>query len=281
MADSPTKGAFQADIPADAVEEALRSVERIQSSGAPSAAEGAEGAVEPGGEGAELAAEPGAAGAAESDREKSLAAQLELSQEKARETMDRLKETHDRYLRAAAELENYRKRAQKERDEVLRYGNEKLLKDIFPIVDGLDRALAAAAPAEEAGSARRRGEAEGRAIEVPLVKGVQLVRAALEQALSRHGVTSFSALGEPFDPAKHEALLQVTTADRPPGTVVVEHARGFLLNGRLARPAMVGVAKAPDPGERAVDEASGSAEVGAARPGGDAAGGDRGDGGDG
>lgn len=230
MADSPIKGSFHADIPADAVEEALRSVERIRGGDAPE--EGAELAVEAG------AAEPAVDGA--SEREKSLAAQLDLSQEKGRETMERLKETHDRYLRAAAELENYRKRAQKERDEVLKYGNEKLLKDLFPVVDNLDRALAAATGAAEADSART--------AEDPLVKGVKLVRASLESALAKHGVTSFSALGQPFDPAKHEALLQVATADAAPGTVVLEHARGFLLNERLARPAMVGVAKPPDAG---------------------------------
>jgi molecular chaperone GrpE len=261
MADSPTKGAFQADIPADAVEEALRSFERVHATEAPaSAAEGTELAVEP------AADEAGA----ESEREKSLAAQLELSQEKARETMERLKDTHDRYLRAVAELENYRKRAQKERDDVLRFGNEKLLKDIFPIMDALDRALAAAAPAEEAGSARRRGEAEGRAIDDPLVKGVQLVRAGLEQALARHGVSSFSALGQPFDPSKHEALMQVATAEQPPGTVVLEHARGFLLNDRLARPAMVGVAKAPEPAAEGAE--GGTEEAGSARPRGEAEG---------
>jgi molecular chaperone GrpE len=211
MPDSPTKGAFQADIPADAVEEALRSVERVQSEA-----------------GAELAVE--AEGDGETDREKSLIAQLELSQQKGRETLEKLKEEHDRYLRAAAELENYRKRAQKERDEVLRFGNEKLLKDLFPVVDNLDRALAVA-PADD-----------------PMVKGVTLVRSNLEQVLSRYGVTSFSALGQPFDPAKHEALMQVATADAAPGTVVMEHARGFLLHERLARPAMVGVAK-PAEGE--------------------------------
>ncbi len=246
MADSPTKGAFQADIPADAVEEALRSVERIQGEGASS-----DPSLE-----AEVSVEPEAAALA-TEREKSLAAQLELSQEKARETMERLRETHDRYLRAAADLENYRKRAQKERDEVLRFGNEKLLKDILPVVDGLDRALAAAAQAEEAGSACRRGEAEGRAIDAPFAKGVQLVRASLEQVLSRHGVVGFSALGQPFDPSRHEALLQVPTAEHPPGTVVVEHARGFLLNDRLMRPAMVGVARAPDPAGAAAGAAPG------------------------
>ncbi|HYD41440.1 MAG TPA: nucleotide exchange factor GrpE [Anaeromyxobacter sp.] len=228
MADSPTKGSFHADIPADAVEEALRSVERIHGGAAPE-------------EGAEVAVEAGAAAPADdggSERERSLAAQLELSQEKSRETMERLKETHDRYLRAAAELENYRKRAQKERDEVLKYGNEKLLKDLFPVVDNLDRALAAVT-----------GGAEGDARDAdPLVKGVKMVRASLESALAKHGVTSFSAMGQPFDPAKHEALLQVATADAAPGTVVLEHARGFLLHDRLARPAMVGVAKPPEAG---------------------------------
>jgi molecular chaperone GrpE len=253
MADSPTKGSFQADIPADAVEEALRSVERIQD--APAAEEGADVPVE---------GPAGGDGGGASDREKSLAAQLELSQEKARETMERLKDTHDRYLRAAAELENYRKRAQKERDEVLRYGNEKLLKDLFPVMDALDRALAAAS--EEAGSVRRRSEGEAGAIDGdPLAKGVRLVRTGFEATLAKYGVTIFSALGQRFDPAKHEALLQVATVDAEPGTVVVEHARGFLLHERLARPAMVGVAKAPRPaaedgGEGAAGQGEGSGE---------------------
>ncbi len=232
MADSPTKGSFHADIPADAVEEALRSVERVQGTDAPE-------------EGAEVKVEAPADG--ESEREKSLAAQLELSQQKARETMDRLKDAHDRHLRAAAELENYRKRAQKERDEVQKFGNEKLLKDLFPVVDGLDRALAAVSDVQKARD--RQVEGERRKADELLAEGVALVRANLEAALAKHGVTVFSALGQPFDPARHEALLQVSTADAPPGTVVLEHARGFLLHDRLARPAMVGVAKPPAPGQ--------------------------------
>jgi molecular chaperone GrpE len=157
----------------------------------------------------------------------SLRAQLELSTAKGRETLERLKEEHERHLRAAADLENYKKRAAREREDVQRFGNEKLLKDLLPAVDGLDRALAAAPP------------------EGPLAEGVRLVRASLEQALAKHGVAAFSALGERFDPALHEALLQVPTAEKPPGTVVLEHARGFKLHDRLVRPAMVGVAVAP------------------------------------
>jgi len=233
MPDPTTKGTFQTDIPADAVEEAVRSVERI---------EGEKQAASPAPP-AEVAAEPSAEEPGSSEGE-NLAAQLELSQKLARETLERLKETHDRYIRAVADLENYKKRAQKERDEVVRYGNEKLLKDLFPVLDGLDRALSAAAPDD------------------PLVQGVQLVRAGLEQVLARHGVTSFSALGQPFDPSLHEALLQVPSSEHEPGTVVVEHARGFLLNDRLARPAMVGVAKAPEPAPESEPRGDGEREEG-------------------
>jgi molecular chaperone GrpE len=215
MSDSDKKGAFQADIPADAVEDGGEAGgSRATASDAPE--------VAPPPDADALAAEAG-----------SLRAQLELSTAKGRETLERLKEEHDKLLRSAADLDNYKKRAAREREEVQRFGNEKLLKDLLPVVDGLDRALAAAAPDD------------------PLGDGVRLVRASLEQALAKHGISPFSALGEKFDPAFHEALLQVATADAPPGTVVVEHARGFKLHDRLVRPAMVGVAVAPPggPGE--------------------------------
>jgi molecular chaperone GrpE len=223
MADQDSKGAFHADIPADAVEEALRSVERIATPAQPS---GPDCAVA-------VQVEPAEAAAALASEVDSLRAQLELSTAKGRETLEKLKQEHERFLRGAADLENYKKRAAREREEIQRFGNEKLLKDLLPVADGLDRALAAASP------------------EDPLADGVRLVRATLEQALGRHGVTAFSALGQKFDPALHEALLQVPSADKAPGTVVLEHARGFKLNDRLVRPAMVGVAVEPpkDPAE--------------------------------
>jgi molecular chaperone GrpE len=227
MTDSEDKGAFQADIPANAVEEALRSVEKVaKGRGAEAPPAGADGeAAGP----LEVAPAPVAALDAEAlAREvESLKAQVELSTAKGRETMEKLRETHERLLRATADLENYKKRAAKERDEVQKFGVEKVLKDLLPVVDGLDRALAAAAADD------------------PLVAGVRLVRASFEQALAKHGVVGFSALGERFDPALHEALLQVPTGDEPAGTVVLEHARGFKLHERLLRPAMVGVAVEP------------------------------------
>jgi molecular chaperone GrpE len=214
MGDSQDKGSFHADIPDDAVEAALRSVER----GARPAAAGGEGTP------VEVEAP---AGAPAGDEVTSLQAQLELSQQLGRETQKKLEDVHDRWVRAVADLENYRKRAQKERDEVQKFGVERLVKDLLPVLDNLDRALAAAPP------------------EDPLAAGVKLVRASFEQALGRHGVKGFSAMGQPFDPARHEALMQVPSAEAAPGTVVLEHARGFTLNDRLVRPAMVGVAVAP------------------------------------
>jgi molecular chaperone GrpE len=175
----------------------------------------------------EIEVSPPADAAALAGEVASLRAQLELSTAKGRELLEKLKDEHERLLRAAADLDNYKKRAAREREETLRFGNERLLKDLLPVVDGLDRALAAA-PGDD-----------------PLADGVRLVRASLERALARHGVTAFSAMGERFDPAHHEALLQVPSADQAPGTVVLEHARGFRLNDRLVRPAMVGVAVEP------------------------------------
>jgi len=218
MAEPNDKGAFQADIPADAVQEALRSVEKLAGGDAPEAAGEPAVAVEAPGDPGALAAEVA-----------SLKAQLELSTSKGRETLEKLKAEHERLLRAAADLDNYKKRAARERDEVQKFGNERILKDLFPVVDNLDRALAAAAPDD------------------PLAEGVKLVRASLEQALAKHGVSAFSAMGEKFDPALHEALMQVPTREKPPGTVVLEHARGFKLYDRLVRPAMVGVAVEPPP----------------------------------
>ncbi|HEX9244277.1 MAG TPA: nucleotide exchange factor GrpE [Anaeromyxobacter sp.] len=221
MAEPNDKGAFRADIPADAVQEALRSVERVAKPAEPGAdVAGAEIAIE--------AEAPGELGALQAEVA-SLEAQLELSTTKGRETLERLKEEHERLLRAAADLENYRKRAVREREDIQKFGSEKLLKDLFPVVDNLDRALAAA-PADD-----------------PLADGVKLVRTSLEQVLAKHGVTGFSAMGEKFDPAAHEALMQVPTREKPPGTVVLEHARGFKLHDRLVRPAMVGVAVEPPP----------------------------------
>lgn len=160
------------------------------------------------------------------------------------------KENWDKYLRGAADLENYRKRMAREKDEVQRYGNERLVKELLPVLDNLDRALAAAG-------------------DDPLSTGVAMTRRLLEEALGRFGVKGFSAVGGAFDPRLHEALMTVASADHPPGTVVSEQQRGFFLHDRLVRPAAVVVSAAPPaaadaPATPAPDaSASGGADEGA------------------
>ena len=137
----------------------------------------------------------------------------------------------DRYLRAAAEFDNARKRAAREREEYTRYANESLIRELLPVLDNFDRALAAARsePAAALGA------------------GVELIQRELLRVLEKFGVTPFSSVGQPFDPDRHEAIARVNTSEHPEMTVVGETARGYLLNGRVLRPAMVTVAMAPDP----------------------------------
>jgi molecular chaperone GrpE len=159
-----------------------------------------------------------------------LQAMLEESMSRARDTQERLKDTHDRLLRLAAEFDNFKKRAAKERDDLQKFGIERLLKDFLPVADNLERALDHA----EEHDLRQ------------VIEGVKLVQKLLENTLAKHGVTGFSALGQPFDPNVHEALMQ-QESDAPPGTVVSEMSRGYKLNERLVRPAAVVVARPKTP----------------------------------
>lgn len=136
----------------------------------------------------------------------------------------------DRYLRTVAEFDNVRKRSAREREEYTRYANESLLRDILPVLDNLDRALQAART-EPATS---------------LATGVELIQRELLRVLEKFGVTPFTSVGQPFDPERHEAIARVQRPDLPDMSVAAETARGYLLHGRVLRPAMVTVAVAPD-----------------------------------
>ena len=133
----------------------------------------------------------------------------------------------DRALRAMAELDNAKKRAAREREDYTRYANESLLREILPVLDNFDRALQAA-KAEPAAAA--------------VTTGVELIQRELSRVLEKFGVTSFESVGQPFDPTRHEAVARVNAPGQPEMTVVGETARGYLLNGRVLRPAMVTVA---------------------------------------
>ncbi len=138
---------------------------------------------------------------------------------------------YDRYLRATAEFDNARKRAAREREEYIRSANESLIRDLLPVLDNFDRALQAA-----------KADAGATAV----TSGVELIQRELLRVLEKFGVTPFTSVGTPFDPERHEAVARVAAGDRPDMTVVAETARGYLLHGRVLRPAMVTVATAAE-----------------------------------
>jgi molecular chaperone GrpE len=136
----------------------------------------------------------------------------------------------DKYLRERADLENYRKRVQKEKEEILKYGNESFIMEILPSVDNLERALEHAPE----------GEPDA------VLEGVKLTLSLLMSTLKKFGVAPVEAeKGTPFNPAFHQAMSQVETAEQEPNTIVAVFQKGYLLNDRLLRAAMVTVAIAP------------------------------------
>jgi molecular chaperone GrpE len=137
-----------------------------------------------------------------------------------------VRDNWDRFVRERADLENFRKRTNREKEELLNYGNKSLIEEILPIVDNLERALAHAT--EEGQSA--------------VVEGIRMTHVMLVAALKKFSVTPLETVGIPFDPAFHQAMAQVPTDDYPPNTVVEEFQKGYLLKERLLRPAMVTVA---------------------------------------
>jgi len=134
-------------------------------------------------------------------------------------------------LRALAEVDNVKRRTQRERDDYVRYANESLVRELVPVLDNFDRALEAARATREAAK---------------VVEGITLIQRELLRVLERVGVTRYSALGERFDPNRHEATGRAVSGEQPPDTIVAEIAPGYMLNGRLVRPAQVIVAAAPD-----------------------------------
>lgn len=165
--------------------------------------------------------------------------QLQAELQKAQETAQF---AQDQYLRTLADMDNLRKRTQREKEELGKFANENILRDILPVVDNLERALEHAEQAHTG---------EG------LVEGVQMTLEQFSQVLKKFGVVPVDSLGQPFDPALHQAMGQMETADFPSNSVAQEMQKGYVLNERLLRPSMVMIAKAP-----AADEAN-STETGA------------------
>ena len=168
------------------------------------------------------------AGSPLKDQEEELRAKLQEAEEKAAAN-------YDKYVRAVADLENYKKRATREKCDAIQFGNENLLRDILPLVDGMDRALEHACNSDDFDSFR---------------KGLKLLQDQLLGYLQKHGVEKIDTAGKDFDPNVHEAMMQVDSAKHENSQVVGEFERGYTLKGRLLRPAKVSVCKRPSGGDR-------------------------------
>jgi len=153
---------------------------------------------------------------------------------KLSETEEEAQNNYDLYMRTYAEMENIRKRGVKEREELAKYANESLIKEILPIIDSLEKAIAHAQDDDNASA---------------LVEGLELTREDLMKKLEKAGLEEVEALGKPFDPNFHEAVSQQIDDGVAPGHVLIELQKGYVLNGRLIRPSTVVISSGKDANE--------------------------------
>jgi molecular chaperone GrpE len=142
-------------------------------------------------------------------------------------------EANDKFLRTYADFDNYRKRMQRDLADFRKYANEQLVLELLTVVDSLGLALKHSVEAEETSQG--------------LQQGIELVHKQLRDTLEKFGVKQFAAAGEPFDPAKHDAMMQVPTDEVPENTVVQVFQEGYVYHDRVLRHAKVSVSKKPQP----------------------------------
>ena len=140
-----------------------------------------------------------------------------------------LQEINDKYVRLYAEFENYKKRVNKDKEELIKYGNENLLYELLPVIDNLEMALKHASNNVSSG----------------LVQGVEITLKELNKTLEKFGLIAIDADGKPFDPLIHHAMMQVERDDVEENTVVEELRKGYMLKDKVLRPALVAVSKNP------------------------------------
>jgi molecular chaperone GrpE len=146
-----------------------------------------------------------------------------------------LEEANGKTLYAAAEIQNLRRRMDKEVSDARTYAAAQFARDMLAIKDHLDRALAAVSE-----------ELRADKVASQFLAGIEATARELEQVFARHGISRVQSVGEPLDPHKHQAMMEIPTGDAVPGTIVEEMQAGYMLKDRLLRPALVGVAKKPD-----------------------------------
>jgi molecular chaperone GrpE len=144
--------------------------------------------------------------------------------ERARELQKESEKNYDLYLRSQAEMDNLKKRAKKEREDYLKFAKESLIKEILPVLDNLEKALSYSKDQNTVHA---------------LKEGIHLTLEGLKDTLAKSGLEEVKALGEPFDPCFHEAVSEMDDPKAKPGVVLTELQKGYILNTRLIRPAMV------------------------------------------
>lgn len=149
--------------------------------------------------------------------------------EKLKATEQKAQENYDLYMRTYAEMENIKKRGLKEREELAKYANESLIKEILPVIDNLEKAIS---------HAQNDNDSSG------LVEGIKLTLDGLMTTLEKAGLKEVEAVRKPFDPNFHEAISQQADDTIPPKHVIMELQKGYLLNGRLIRPSRVVISQA-------------------------------------
>ena len=159
----------------------------------------------------------------------SAAAEL-MPEQRAEQLVRENEELQDKFVRLMADFDNYRKRASKEKSDVIQFGNEGLLKDILPIIDNIERLLTYSY-----------GEGSWKSFQ----EGIELVLAEIGKTLAKYGVEPIEALGKVFDPNIHQAMQRSETDEVEANTVVEVYEKGYLYRGRLLRPSLVVVAVAP------------------------------------
>lgn len=158
------------------------------------------------------------------------AAQAEEMADQGQDELARLKaeveETQQRFVRAQADFDNFRRRTQKEKEELAKYASMKLVTELVPVIDNFERAMATVPEGTESES---------------FSKGIQMIFRQLETVLSNEGLTAMDTVGQPFNPEFHQAIMQVETDEYEEGTVVEEVQKGYMLKDKVLRPAMVKV----------------------------------------
>ena len=153
-------------------------------------------------------------------------AELQAQLEKEKTRADEL---HDRLQRSMADLSNYRKRSESEREEMTKFANMVLVSELLPVLDNFERALSAIPHELE---------------QFTWLQGIALIERHLRALLEREGLQTIEAAGTPFNPSFHEAIVEEESADVAPGTVIGEMQRGYMMHGRVIRPTLAKVSKA-------------------------------------